>query len=282
MTSEGFDYRLPHELEGTSLEKIMHSKVHEIAGAKRKWPAESIRSALDRAPQIRSFKAALSRGFPAVIAELKKASPSAGVLRPDFNPVALALELQEAGAAALSVLTEVTYFQGGLETLASLRWKTRLPLLRKDFVIDPYQVLEARHAGADAVLLIAALLAPEKLRALRAEVEGLGMEALVEVHNRPELERAVDLGATLIGVNNRDLRTFEVSLQTCLDMAPLLPKGVVAVAESGIRTREDIRRLWDSGYRGFLIGEQLMRAASPGTALSVLIGQKRARTRSAS
>jgi len=282
MTSDDLEYHLPHELLGTILEKIMLSKVHDIMGAKRKWPAESIRSALDRAPQIRSFKAALSRGSPAVIAELKKASPSAGVLRPDFNPSALALELQKAGAAALSVLTEVTYFQGGLETLASLRWNARLPLLRKDFVIDSYQVLEARHAGADAVLLIVALLGHESLKALRAEVEGLGMEALVEVHNRPELERAIDSGATLIGVNNRDLRTFEVSLQNCLDMAPLLPKGVVAVAESGIRTREDIRRLCDSGYRGFLIGEQLMRAASPGNALAALIGDKRSRMRSAS
>jgi len=282
MRLDDLEYRLPGELAGTILEKIMQAKVPEIIGAQKKWPADPIRSALDRAPQIRSFKAALSRGAPAIIAELKKASPSAGVLRSDFNPVALALELQSAGAAALSVLTEVKYFQGGLETLAALRWRTRLPLLRKDFVIDPYQVLEARHAGADAVLLIAALLDPAALKSLRAAVEELGMEALVEVHNRPELERAVDSGATLIGVNNRDLRTFAVSLETCLDLAPLLPKGVVAVAESGIRTHEDVHRLWDAGYRGFLIGEQLMRSSAPGTALSILTGPKRGWIRRAS
>jgi indole-3-glycerol phosphate synthase len=202
---------------------------------------------------------------------LKKASPSAGVLRPGFRPVELALELEKAGAAALSVVTEPRYFQGMLETLAGVRWRTGLPLLRKDFIVDPYQVLEARHSGADAVLLIAALLEGPLLGALRAEVERLGMDALVEVHDEDELERALQAGATLIGVNSRDLRTFQVSIETSLGLARRIPEGVVAVAESGLRTAGDVRRLRDAGYRAFLVGEQLMRAISPGAALKALI-----------
>jgi indole-3-glycerol phosphate synthase len=279
MPTFDLEYSVPAELRGTILDQIIQARIPEIVGAKSKWPAEAIVGALDRAPQVRSLKAALSRGSPAVIAELKKASPSAGLLRRDFDPAALAHDFEEGGASALSVVTEGKHFQGRLETLASLRWSTRIPLLRKDFVIDPYQVLEARHAGADAVLLIAALLESEALRSLRADIERLGMDALVEVHNGAELRRAIDAGATLIGVNNRDLRTFEVSLETCLTLAPSLPKNVVAVAESGIRSSEDIRRLWDAGFRGFLVGEQLMRAASPAAALSALIpGKRKARS----
>ena len=264
------DYHLPKELEGTILEDIMHSKVHELIGAKKKWPADAIRGALERASEVRSLRKALLRRSPAIIAEIKRASPSAGLLRKDFDPVWIAAEYEKAGAAAISVVTEVKYFRGGLEILAGLRWTSRLPLLRKDFIIDPYQVVEARHANADAVLLIAALLTADELRALRGEVEGYRMEALVEVHNEIELGRALEAGATLIGVNNRDLRTFEVSLETCLKLAPKLPDGVVAVAESGIRSADDIRRLAGAGYRGFLVGEPLMRAESPGAALRSL------------
>ena len=271
MLETASDYVLPETLKGTILEKIMHAKVHELIGAKNKLPPISIEAVLDRAAEIRPFKKALNAHTPAIIAEIKKASPSAGLIRKDFDFVKIAREYQESGAAALSVITEVQHFHGGLEILASLRWNNPLPLLRKDFIIDRYQILEARHAGADALLLIAALLDPAELKNLRMEAERYGMEALVEVHNEAELDQALESGASLIGVNNRDLRTFEVSLEVSLNLARKLPKGILAVAESGIRTAEDLRLLTAAGYRGFLIGEQLMRAPSPGAALKELI-----------
>lgn len=265
------EYRLPAGLTGTILESIMRSKVRELNDAKAKVPAASLESALEKAPEIRSFRKALAARNPAVIAEIKRASPSAGVIRKDFDPLSIAREYREAGAAALSVLTEVQHFQGGLEVLSTLRWNTLTPLLRKDFLIDRYQVLEARLAGADAILLIAALLDDAALRSLRLEAERLGMAALVEVHDEVELERTLESGATLLGVNNRDLRTFAVSLDVSLKLASRLPKGIFAVSESGIRTSDDIRRLLAAGYRGFLVGERLMRAASPGVALAELL-----------
>jgi indole-3-glycerol phosphate synthase len=268
------DYRVPEALKGTILEKIMHAKVHELIGIRKKLPAVSLEAVLDRAPHIRSFRHALTGPAPAIIAEIKKASPSAGLIREDFDPVGMANEYQNSGAAALSVITEVQHFRGGLETLARLRWSAKIPLLRKDFVIDPYQILEARHTGADAVLLIAVLLDTATLKNLREESERYGMEALVEVHNEAELTRAVDAGATLIGVNNRDLRSFEVSLDIALDLARMIPKNVLAVAESGIRTAEDLGRLRDAGYVGFLVGEHLMRSPSPGAALRALRGYR--------
>ncbi len=265
------DYNLPEALRGTILEKIMCAKVRELVDARQKLPASSIENSLDRAPEVRSFRRALKAHSPAIIAEVKKASPSAGLICADFDPLKIAQQYREGGAAALSVITEARYFKGGLENLASLRWNNPLPLLRKDFLVDPYQILEARRAGADAVLLIAALLDTAALRSLRTESERHGMEALVEVHNEPELERALESGATLIGVNNRDLRTFEVTLDTSLRLAKKMPKDILTVAESGIRTRDDLGRLRDAGYRGFLIGETLMRAPSPGKALSLLL-----------
>jgi len=265
-------YQLPEELEGTPLEGIIHAKLHELTGAKERWPAAAIEAVLDRAPAIRSFKSALLRRAPAVIAEIKRASPSLGLLRQDFDPVAIAREYRKSGAAAISVVTEVQHFRGGLEHLARLRWACDLPLLRKDFIIDSYQIPESRHAGADAVLLIAALLDDATLKDLRLAIENHGMDALVEVHSVEELERALAAGATLIGVNARDLRTFEVSPEVCVKLAARLPKDVIAVAESGIRTAKDLRRLADAGYRGFLVGEQLMRAPSPGAALAQLLG----------
>jgi len=261
-------------LKGTILEKIMHAKVHELIGAIGKLPAVSMSSVLDRAPEVRSFRNALKSHSPAVIAEIKRASPSAGLICRDFDPRKIAREYQKSGAAALSVITEVQHFQGGLEILATVRWSNPLPLLRKDFIIDPYQILEARHAGADAVLLIAALLDPAALKSLRTEAERYGMEALVEVHNEAELENALESGATLIGVNCRDLRTFEVSLDVALNLARKLPQSVMPVAESGIKTADDLRRLAGAGYRGFLVGEQLMRASSPGKELAELIRRK--------
>jgi indole-3-glycerol phosphate synthase len=265
------DYKLPDSLKGTILEKIMHAKVHELLGARKKVPAIVLENVLDQAADVRPFIRALAERSPAIIAEIKKASPSAGLMRKDFDCIKIAQEYGKSGAAALSVITEVQYFRGGLENLASLRWNSSLPLLRKDFIIDRYQVLEARHAGADAILLIAALLDPAALKNLRTEAERCRMDALVEVHNEAELERAAESGATLIGVNNRDLRTFEVSLDVSLNLARKMPKGVLPVAESGIRTSQDLRRLMDAGYRGFLVGEHLMRAPSPGKALKELI-----------
>lgn len=264
-------YRLPENLKNTILGEIVRIKIRDVEGAKVKLPAVSLEAVMDRAPETRSLKRALMTLSPAVIAEIKKASPSAGSLREDFDALRIGDEYEEAGAAAISVLTEGRHFQGNLETLARLRWRVKLPLLRKDFIIDPYQVLESRHAGADALLLITALLETDDLKRLRVEAERLGMDALVEVHDEEELRRALDAGASLIGVNSRNLRTFEVSLDVALNFAPLIPKDVVAVAESGIHSAQDLRRLSDAGYRGFLIGEHFMRAASPGAALNEMV-----------
>jgi indole-3-glycerol phosphate synthase len=269
MTAQ-INYCVPPGLKNTVLEQIVAAKLPEIAAAKTKLPAVSLRMAMDRAPRIRSLKKALA-ARPGIIAEIKKASPSAGLLRPDLDPAVIADAYLSAGASAISVVTEWNHFHGSLETLAALRWRSNVPLLRKDFLVDPYQVCEARHAGADAVLLIAALLEGSHLQESRTCVEDLGMDALVEVHDETEAERALKAGATLIGVNNRDLRSFEVSIEVSMRLASILSKGVVAVTESGIRTAEDVRRLAAAGYRGFLIGESLIRAQSPGAALRNLL-----------
>lgn len=264
-------YRLPRELAETVLGGIVASKLLELAEARRKLPDEAMRLASERWPKIRSLKRALIGKPPAVIAEIKPASPSAGVLRTDVDPVALAKEYQEAGAAALSVVTEALYFRGNLESVSALRWNARLPILRKDFIVESYQLVETRHVGGDAVLLIAALLEGGRLRDLHQEAEELGMDVLVEVHDERELDRALEAGASLVGVNNRNLKTLEVSLDVALNLAPRLPSAVAAVAESGIGDGEDLRRLWAAGYRGFLIGESFMRSASPGKALEGLL-----------
>lgn len=265
------EYRLPGNLKGTILDRIVAVKAREVMAARKSLPAASLEAAMERAGGTRSLRQAVHSGpSPAVISEVKKASPSAGIIRRDFDPLRIAKEYGKAGAAGLSVITEVHHFQGSLETLAMLRCHTDLPLLRKDFIVDPYQILEARRAGADAVLLIAALLEASELQSLRLEAERLGMDALVEVHNEEEMRQALDTGAGFLGVNNRDLRTFEVSLDVSLNLARLIPTGITAVAESGIRTADDIRILLEAGYRGFLVGEQLMRAPSPGGALREL------------
>lgn len=264
-------FPLAPQLQGTRLAEIVNSKWREVVCAKKKWPAEAVQRALERAPQVRSLKRALLRSRPAIIAEIKRRSPTAGVLRAQVDPLGIAAEYRSAGAAAISVVTEGMYFGGQLECVARLRWAVDLPLLRKDFILDAYQILESRHAGADAVLLIAGLLPQDLLRELHAQALALGMDAIVEVHDEKELERALDLGATLIGVNNRDLPTFEVSLEVSLRLAPRLPAGTVAIAESGIRSGDDVRRLMDAGYRAFLVGEHLMRSESPGRALAGLI-----------
>ena len=214
-----------------------------------------------------------SKSGVAVIAELKKASPSRGLIRGDFDPAKLARELENAGAAALSVLTDEKFFQGTLENLRIASSGTKLPCLRKDFVIDEFQVLEARANSADAILLIVGALPQEDLVALVKRAARLQLDVLCEVHDEEELGRALEAGCDLVGVNSRDLQTFKVDLDTAFRVAQMLPPGVVAVAESGIETGADIARLRSAGYNAFLIGETLMRAPAPGEALRNLLAE---------
>jgi indole-3-glycerol phosphate synthase len=222
----------------------------------------------------RGFRAALeSRGRNgiAVIAELKRASPSRGLIRPDFDAGGLARELESAGAAALSVLTDVEFFQGSLENLQLASANAKLPCLRKDFIVDEFQLLEARAYGADAVLLIVAALSHAELKLLAGRAAEYELDVLCEVHDEEELQRALDAGCTMIGVNSRDLRTFKVDLETSLRLASSIPQNALRVAESGIHSGADIAHLRAAGYRAFLIGESLMKAESPGEALKILL-----------
>ncbi len=219
----------------------------------------------------KALEAASKAGVPGVIAELKKASPSRGVIRSDFDPALLATELEKAGATALSVLTDQEFFQGSLENLQTSSENTKLPCLRKDFIVDEFQIVEARANCADAVLLIVAALSQDELVSLAKRAIELKLDVLCEVHDEEELGRALDAGCDLIGVNSRDLRTFKVDLETAFRVAQMLPFGVLAVAESGIETGADIARLRSAGYDAFLIGESLMKAPSPGDALRKLL-----------
>jgi indole-3-glycerol phosphate synthase len=219
----------------------------------------------------RDFAAALAQRRPAIIAEIKKASPSKGVLAEQFDPVSLARAYEQGGAAALSVLTDEKHFQGTLSDLESARDAADLAVLRKDFTIDPYHVQEAAAHGADAILLIAAILTEREMRDFRELAEHYRMAALVEVHEAEELERAVASGARMIGVNNRNLHTFEVNLQTALRLAEKIPAGAIKVAESGIHSAKDIQRLTAAGYDAFLVGEHLMKSGDPTKALRALL-----------
>lgn len=259
----------------------MPASLDQIVAATRRKITEALRSADLRVLEGQAQKHA-PRGFrqalehhsgPAVIAELKKASPSRGLIRADFHPASLALELEAAGAAALSVLTDTEFFQGSLQNLQQASTATKLPCLRKDFIVDEFQLLEARASHADAVLLIVAALSQRELETLAKKAKGYGLDVLCEVHDEKELERAMAAGCDLIGVNSRDLRTFVVDLNTAFRLAGLMPKNVVRVAESGIHKGKDIARLRAAGYQAFLIGEWLMKAASPGDALRTLIAQ---------
>lgn len=245
-------------------------RVHE---QRRELPLDRILSMAPTPGGRRPFKASLTRpGRPNVIAEFKRRSPSRGLIRADLHHVKVAQAYEIAGAAALSILTEEEHFGGRLDDLQEARAATLLPTLRKDFLVDPYQVWESWIAGTDAVLVIVAALSDAELRALLVTAEQAAIEALVEVHDEAELERALAAGATIVGVNNRDLRTMEVSLDTSLRLAERIPDAVVAVAESGIRSAADVRRLRDAGYDAFLIGEHLMQAPDPGAALDALLG----------
>lgn len=219
----------------------------------------------------RDFAAALTSRQPAVIAEIKRASPSKGILAQEFDPPALARAYEQGGAAALSVLTDEKHFHGDLSHLESARSSVRIPVLRKDFTIDPYHVHQAAAHGADAILLIAAILSEREMRDFRELAERYRMAALVEVHDEEELKPAVASGARILGVNNRDLRTFHVDLAVSLRLADKIPSGVIKVAESGINTADDVRRLRAAGYNSFLVGEHLMKSADPARALHTLL-----------
>jgi indole-3-glycerol phosphate synthase len=257
---------------GSVLDAILARTRARVSTERALRPIDAVRAAATAAAPVRPFAAALARpGRVNVIAEHKRRSPSRGLIREDLAPGDVARAYAAAGAAALSVLTDEPFFGGRIEHLVEAREATSLPVLRKDFVVDPWQVFEARSAGADAVLLIAAALGDAELEDLLAATRFAGLEALVEVHDRGELERALAAGSRIVGVNNRDLRTLAVTLDTSLALAPAIPDEVVAVAESGIGSGAEIRRLRDAGFDAFLVGERLMASGDPGAALRALI-----------
>jgi indole-3-glycerol phosphate synthase len=255
----------------TILDRIVAARRDSVAHRKRVLPDVALKLAVQKQPPARDFAAALSREGCNVIAELKKASPSLGLIRQDYAPASLAAGLEQAGAAALSVLTEEEFFQGSLADLKEAKKAVSIPILRKDFTIDPWQVWESRAAGADSFLLIVALLAPDLLSELLLLGRELGMEPLVEVHSREELERANAASARIIGVNNRDLRDFKVNLQTSMDLIREIPESAVAVSESGLHSREDLDQLHSAGFDAFLIGERLMKQSEPARELRHLL-----------
>ncbi len=258
------------------LAKIVAVKRDEVAAAKKRRGLTSLRRDVEALGGPRDFVASLqkhiARAGVAVIAEIKKASPSKGVLRQDFRPAEIATSYERHGAAALSVLTDETFFQGSAACLEAARAASSIPVLRKDFTIDAYQLYEARVMGADAVLLIAAILDDARLADFEATAGSLGLAVLVEVHDKRELERALRLATPLVGVNNRNLRSFETSLDTTLALRPHVPAGRLVVSESGIHAPADVQRLRGAGVQAFLVGEAFMRAPDPGVALSSLLG----------
>jgi indole-3-glycerol phosphate synthase len=256
------------------LKKIVLRKTEEVATRAARLPLKRLIDGIGDPPPLRGFANALAAkldaGLPAVIAEIKKASPSKGVLREDFRPAEIAADYESAGATCLSVLTDTDFFQGSDAYLQEARAACSLPVIRKDFIIDPYQVYEARAMGADCILLIVACLNDddEKLGALSALAKELGLDVLVEVHDGEELERALAAPGRLIGINNRNLHSFQVSLETTIGLLDLIPKERILVTESGIHTRDDVARMRERGVHAFLVGEAFMRAASPGAMLS--------------
>jgi len=262
---------------GTVLERILEARRAEVEHRKKVLPLTALKYGVKAATPLRDFSAALSKPSLNVIAELKPASPSRGVIRDPFDPAELAGSLESAGAAALSVLTESEFFRGSLKNLRDARKATVLPALRKDFIFDPWQVWEARANDADSFLLIVAAINDIQLAELLAQGRELAMEPLVEVHTREELDRAIAADAKIIGVNNRDLKTLDVSVQTSFDLIEHIPESCIAVSESGLGNHEDLTGLRAAGFDAFLIGEQLMVARDPGIALAQLLhppGQK--------
>lgn len=254
------------------LEEIFAARRKRVAEAQTHITLDELKARAHEAPPVRDFAGALSKPGFAVIAEVKKASPSKGVLSSEFDPEVLACAYTEGGASAISVVTEPDYFQGELSWLGDLRQTCPLPLLRKDFIFSPYQVWEARAAGADAILLILAMLPDADIAALMVEAKLAGMNCLLEVHDEAEAHRAAQFEPTLVGVNNRDLQTFEVHLETSERLAQHLPSGALKVSESGIFTHQDCTRLASAGYRAFLVGEALVKDGDPAARLRALKG----------
>jgi indole-3-glycerol phosphate synthase len=263
-------------MAATILDRIMARKREEVAERRAQVSIGELEQRAGDQPLSRGFARALQSrvqaSLPAVIAEVKKASPSKGVIREDFEPAQIAASYQSGGATCLSVLTDVDFFQGCDEYLQRARQACDLPVLRKDFTADPYQVLEARAIGADAILLIAAVLSDGQMLELAHTAAEVGIDVLVEVHDRAELERAVELTTPLIGINNRDLHTFETRLETTLDLLPHIPTDRTVITESGIHSAEDVSRMRDHGVYAFLVGEAFMRADDPGERLRQLFG----------
>ncbi len=258
------------------LDKIIAVKREEVAAAVQRKSLAVVRADAESRVLTRDFvgalKAKIAAGKPAVIAEIKKASPSKGVLRADFIPADIAQSYAEHGAACLSVLTDVQFFQGEVDYLKQARASCQLPVLRKDFMVDPYQIYESRAMGADCILLIAACLDDAQMKDLEAIARSLDMAVLVEVHDGAELERALKLKTPLIGINNRNLKTFEVTLDTTLSLKAQVPDDRLLVTESGILSRDDVLRMGAAGVNAFLVGEAFMRAPDPGEALAALFG----------
>lgn len=258
------------------LKKILATKEIEVATSKAAVSLDQLQALAEAQPEPRDFVGSIYKKVvankPAVIAEIKKASPSKGIIREDFNPAQIARSYEKGGAACLSVLTDAEYFQGSAEYLRQARAACKLPVLRKDFMIDPYQIFEARAMGADCVLLIVAALELKQMQALELLANELGMAVLVEVHDADELELALQLDTPLIGINNRNLRTFEVSLQTTLDLLKVLPEDRFVVTESGIFTPEDVKIMRDNDVQAFLVGEAFMRQPDPGAELARVFG----------
>lgn len=256
------------------LKKILQRKQQEIAERSKRLPINLLQQLAENADPVRGFVEAIERkliaGHSAVIAEIKKASPSKGVLRADFRPAEIALSYENGGAACLSVLTDQDFFQGHEEYLKQARTACQLPVIRKDFIIDPYQVFEARAIGADCILLIVAALDDDQLEQLSQLAIQLDMDVLVEVHNEEELHRAMVLNLPLIGINNRDLHTFETSLETTIKLLNFIPDETIVITESGILGKEDVALMREHGVNGFLVGEAFMRADEPGEALANL------------
>ncbi|BCO32756.1 indole-3-glycerol phosphate synthase [Thiohalobacter sp. COW1] len=256
------------------LRRILDRKAEEVAERRQRLPLAELEAGLAEASPVRGFAAALdsriTQNQAAVIAEIKKASPSKGVLRADFDPAAIAASYARGGAACLSVLTDVDFFQGADAYLQQARAACPLPVLRKDFMLDPYQVVEARAIGADCILLIVAALEDARMQELAGLAQDLGMNVLVEVHDAAELERALRLPCRLVGINNRDLRSFDVSLDTTLDLLAGIPGDRLVVTESGIHTPADVALMREHGVHAFLVGEAFMRAAEPGAKLAEL------------
>ena len=264
---------VPESKSSSVLARIIQARRDAVAYRKRVLPEAVLRMGVTKADPVRDFAAALTRDALNVITELKKASPSHGVLRSDFDAATLAAEFERAGAAALSVVTEEEFFQGDLNYLRQARKRVALPILRKDFILDPWQVWETRATNADSFLLIVAALSQETLVELLTLGRELGMEPLVEVHTREELDRALAAGARILGVNNRDLRTLDVRVETSLELIEVIPDECIAVSESGLRKHAQLVQLRAAGFDAFLVGETLMTSPDPAAALRALLGQ---------